>query len=903
MRKLICLAIALLWVLAAPYLQAQTGVLPIVVRDIKTHAAIQAKIRVEGPRALETETDKDGKLMLSLPTGQYQVTAAALGYSTMTWSGNLWARPNANRPAEIFLFPAFAEVPVSGGTGVLSIRVRDTTTHYAVPAKVEFEGPRSLSVETGETGETGRLALPSGEYLEKFSAPGYRTMWWDSVMVKAGESLPLTVNLVSLKPRQEEEWERSQLKPGYTLFRGYATDEQGRPVAGVRVRFQKAGAETRTNERGYYWFSILTPPEKKEGYPGTDTLSGEKPGYKTIVLDNIVLAGQDSGGGALDMVRGSGTIYHDELPMSMRETDEHQHPEPEEPPKPSPANPKGVRESSPQSSLTIGTSLLPDTIKVGLSCPRDSCQTNNPDGPCYHPEGCTNYRRGCAVCPGNRWHESSECTDPEPFDLEPYVQQGLQYEWLSGWPADSLKAGAVAYRTYAAYFKQHPGRSGSSNYDIRSDECNQTFRVGVIPPPSDTRAAAQRTAGVALSDDGTTAYFSEYALNTNNWGGCGDGYTGDNVNWPCMKDPIATGSPHAGHGRGMSQQGSWWWARGQSYLGQYTPPAGWQCILDHYYNDNGNATGKGDPHTYRYSFIYGPGGDGPGDDGQIVYGPLSDIVSRAGLSEPSDLCEGTFPSDIWTMRLDGTNLFDVTPNQCNGRPVWSPKQDQIAYDPITPPVFHVKIMNAADGSLVKDLGLGYGPDWSQENRIVYAPYNGGLYAVNPDGSGGVPVTSDPSAADPFWSPDGTLIAFDACPDPQCDSGRQIAVIKADGTGVEDFLTSGPPYNISPAWSPDGKKIVYLSNPGGWNEIYIMNSDGSDPTQLTHSSQYNNLSPRWSQDGKYIVWLTLVGDFTAQLNVMSPSPGAPPQPYGPYLPAPNNDGPTINTTRCRPFDAL
>jgi hypothetical protein len=87
------------------------------------------------------------------------------------------------------------------------------------------------------------------------------------------------------------------------------------------------------------------------------------------------------------MERGTGVTPFNDLPMGARPTDEHQYQEPEQPPKSSPTTPKGARESSPQSSLTIGTSLLPDTIKVGLSCPRDPCQTNNPDGPLL-PHAC-----------------------------------------------------------------------------------------------------------------------------------------------------------------------------------------------------------------------------------------------------------------------------------------------------------------------------------------------------------------------------------------------------------------------------------------------------------------------------------------------------------------------------------
>lgn len=352
MGKRISFAVALLSVLAAPCLQAQTGVLSITVRDVHTHFAVQAKIRVDGPKALETETDKDGRLTLSLPVGEYQVTVAALGYRSMTWRGNLWAGPSASRPEEIFLFPAFAEAPVYGGTGVASIQVRDWLTHYAVPAKIELEGPKSLSLETDGN---GTVTLPSGEYLEKVSAPGYKTMWWDSRMIRPGNDNGLGAILVSLKPRPEEESEHSRLRLGYSLVRGYATDEQGHPVAGVRVRFKNAGVETTTNERGYYSLSILTPPKKAEDYPGTDTLITEKPGYKTIVHYNVPLESEVASGIALDMERGFGAIESNDLPMSMRETDEHQHAEPEQPPKSSPAGPKGPRGSTPTEPLSLLT--------------------------------------------------------------------------------------------------------------------------------------------------------------------------------------------------------------------------------------------------------------------------------------------------------------------------------------------------------------------------------------------------------------------------------------------------------------------------------------------------------------------------------------------------------------------
>ena len=350
-----------------------------------------------------------------------------------------------------------------------------------------------------------------------------------------------------------------------------------------------------------------------------------------------------------------------------------------------------------------------------------------------------------------------------------------------------------------------------------------------------------------------------------------------------MKDPIATGSFFSGHGRGMSQQGSWWWAEGLAFLGDPTPPAGWQCILDHYYNDNGNSTGAGGELTYRYSFLYGPGGDG-----QIAYAPISAIPSRMGYPGSGSSC-GT---DIFTMRLDGSNLADITPNQCNGEPAWAPNQLLIVYTALP---LAVSIVNADGNGTPTYLEFGAMPDWSRENAIVYYWPQGGLYSVNPDGSSLFPITSDPWAGDPFWSPDGTKVAYDTT-----QNGLQIAVMNANGSGQPTFLTSGS-NNIEPAWSPDGNYIAFISDRSASGEIWLMNADGSGiPTQLTFSSPYPNAFPRWSQDGHYIVWLSVL-DVANMLNIMDAPSGQNQYSYGLGL-APGAL-PKINTTRCRRFDAL
>src|SRR5690625_6464055 len=61
------------------------------------------------------------------------------------------------------------------------------------------------------------------------------------------------------------------------------------------------------------------------------------------------------------------------------------------------------------------------------------------------------------------------------------------------------------------------------------------------------------------------------------------------------------------------------------------------------------------------------------------------------------------------------------------------------------------------------------------------------------------------------------------------------------------LTQTYATNVHPRFSPDGSKIVFISDRDHQPEIYVMNADGSEQTRLTNSV-YFDLDPVWSPDG-------------------------------------------------------
>src|SRR5213078_3452910 len=71
----------------------------------------------------------------------------------------------------------------------------------------------------------------------------------------------------------------------------------------------------------------------------------------------------------------------------------------------------------------------------------------------------------------------------------------------------------------------------------------------------------------------------------------------------------------------------------------------------------------------------------------------------------------------------------------------------------------------------------------------------------------------------------------------------IYVQNADGSGTATQLTTNAQANEAPAWSPDGSKLLFVSERDGNQEIYVMNGDGSNQTRLTNNT-VQDFWPHW-----------------------------------------------------------
>ena len=148
-----------------------------------------------------------------------------------------------------------------------------------------------------------------------------------------------------------------------------------------------------------------------------------------------------------------------------------------------------------------------------------------------------------------------------------------------------------------------------------------------------------------------------------------------------------------------------------------------------------------------------------------------------------------------------------------------------------------------DGGDYRDIpALDYAaaPDWNS-GGIVYQSTAGIQRTADESDVRSSQVANDPLVGhfhDPDWQPGGGRIVFHR----KQGSHWQIYAVNPDGSGLAALtrpvtaLVDELPSNVSPAWSPDGQHIVYVSNrnsiesAGAWH-FWVMNADGSDQHQL------------------------------------------------------------------------
>jgi TolB protein len=248
----------------------------------------------------------------------------------------------------------------------------------------------------------------------------------------------------------------------------------------------------------------------------------------------------------------------------------------------------------------------------------------------------------------------------------------------------------------------------------------------------------------------------------------------------------------------------------------------------------------------------------PGNVAEPTWSPDGKWIAYRTAEEYKKTC-----TQLYVMRADGTRARRLTHDgACYGAPAWSPDGKRLAFE--RGGQGSIWTMNV-DGTRLQRLThpksyfFDMSPAWSPDGttiafiRVVGDP--NAIWLIDADGSNERQLTkpSVQNAGDswPDWSPDGHWIAFSRLDDPTEGRGgtrwrRDIWLVRPDGAALRK-LTRHAGANDWPAWSPNGRRIVFGSDRkhSDLMDIYVMNADGRRQERLTKGT-IDNSSPDWGR---------------------------------------------------------